>query len=131
MRKPTPDVFDSLAAVSKFSDIAEWAPAFYKRHQQAIDHAVGFVRMLGSWDPSVRLIVGFTLVPVGQTAEALRGWYESASQRLSERDIYMFDKTMTPALAAMLPVFRDPELPPALEECRWGIESAFGPDPDG
>jgi len=125
MFRTTPDAFDSLAAMSKFGEVAEWAPSFYARHQRAIDQAVGAVRVLGLWDTEIRILVGFTLAPVDTTASALRGWFASASNRLSERDLLAFDQIMTAGMTGLLPVVRDPDLPLALEECRWGIEAAF------
>src|SRR5687768_14308186 len=99
--QPTPDAFDSLAAMSKLSDIEEWSPDFYMRHRAAIDRAVDFVRSLGTWDRDVSIICGFTLAPVEQTAAGLRSWYETVSSRLSDKDVAAFDEVMTPALAGL------------------------------
>jgi tetratricopeptide (TPR) repeat protein len=123
MFRPLPDAFDSIAAMSRLGEAAELAPSFHARHQRAIERAVVVVQVLEEWDPDFRVPAGFS---VDMTATALRGWFTSASPRLKGRDIFAFDQMMTTVMTGLLPVVRDPDQPAALEECRWGIEAAFG-----
>lgn len=119
-----PDVFDSLAALSKFVDVQECAQLFYARHKDGIDTVVRTIRLVMDGNPGLRTILGFTAAAVPIMASALRDWSKAAG--VSNAEIEAIDKYVGIAVRAALPVFSDPKLPTFLRECRWGIVGAFG-----
>jgi hypothetical protein len=118
-----PDVFDSLAALSKFVDVPDCAQLFYGRHKAGIDTVVRTIRHLTDSNPALRTNLEFTAAPVPVTAGTLRDWYKTAT--VSDIEIEAIDKYVGIAMRAVLPVFSDPKLPTFLRECRWGIVGAL------
>ena len=123
MTNSTPDVFDTLAALSKLPEVTELAPDFYLRHEDALNDAISFVQLIGMQDRAVRTILPFTSAPVGTTADELRGRFESALHSASEID--RLGRLLDRVLRGLLDVFHDPEVPNFLEESRWGVVGAF------
>jgi hypothetical protein len=123
MTKPTPDEFDTLAALSKLPVVTELAPDFYVRHEDALNDAISFVQLVGMQDRAVRTILSFTSASVGTTADELRGRFESARASACEND--RVGRLLIRVLRGLQDVFHDPEVPNFLEESRWGIVGAF------
>lgn len=120
---PPPDVFESLAAVSKFAKIRECSPEFYDAHSDPIDMAEGLIGFLANQNSHLGMILSITGASVDDTAMALR--QEIPTMGLEPRTIDFLDSTMTVVMKRLLPLLDDPRLPPYLNECRHPIKGAF------
>ena len=118
-----PDVFESLAAISKFAKIRECSPEFYDVHYDPIDMAEGLIGFLGNQNQHLGMILSITGVSVADTAAALR--QEVPKMGLEQRTIEFLDSTMTVVMRRLLPLLDDPQSPSYLEECRHPIRGAF------
>jgi hypothetical protein len=121
---PLPNAFDSLAAICKFIAVSRIDPAFHQRHFHAIEMASAFLRVLaGHYPPLEKAFRASLPVPISDGSSQIH--HAISELGLSDEKVRWLDAQMTEILKVLIPVVRDPDLPPWLSECKWTIEGAF------
>ena len=119
-----PSPFESLAAICKFIAISRLAPDFYAKHENNIEFACTFPRILASNYPALDSAFRASL-PLSLSDGAAPIQQALLSLSLSDEKLAWFDHQMTEVMRMLIPVVRDNDLPTWLNECRWAIEGAF------
>ncbi|MEN3940012.1 hypothetical protein WJU23_01880 [Prosthecobacter sp. SYSU 5D2] len=105
--KPPPTPFETLAAFSRFQNVRECSPDFYRKHFRAIDMTVGFLGFLGEQHPQFASIFSITMAPQADLAKALESLMRNI--QMEQRTLDFIDSTMTTIMQTLLPVVQDPE----------------------
>jgi hypothetical protein len=121
-----PTAFESLAGIAKVIAVPKLSPDFYVKHCHPVDFAISFLRVLAGNYPALEQAFRLAL-PVAISEGAIPIQEALTTLDLTDDKVRWFDAQMTAVLRALLPVVRDPGLPPWLAECKWAVEGAFEP----